>query len=72
MTLPLESHPVKMINYRNSLLIYYKAFLLDSRDIDSSVAKVAQGDYFMGWLSLDASGSEWRINLVHFLQNKDS
>lgn len=61
-----------MIRYNNALFLSFKTYLLDSRNIDSSVAKVAQGDYFMGWLSLDSFGTEWRLNLLHLLQNPDS
>lgn len=53
-------------------MIHFKAFLVDSRDIDSSVAKVAEGDYFIGWLSLDGESTMWRLNLVHLLQNRNS
>ena len=71
-TLPIEEEPLRLKEYDNAILLYYKHYLLDSRDINSSVAKVAPGNYFMAWLSLDAYGTEWRVNLVHFLQNINS
>ena len=56
----------------NNLYIKFKDFLVYTTNLDNSLSRVAAGFYFLGWLSKDYNRNQWRLTLVHFLQNKNS